>query len=302
MLSQRELQTLLCLTILSSVPAATVRQRDFRHRDLPLGKALLSKRSSSAMSLTAVGAQDWLAQHSHRSAPPQDYQQRNAEFAMRARHELPAAASVSEELFLQEVLPYQHFDEPVDDWRPAFFEKLTSVPGVRNAATIKELAETVIPLAFTHLGNQVTFMSNMTPQVMAPISETLHAGHASCTGLSILVANALRSVGVPARVAGIAEWNRPDGGNHNWVEVWTGNAWQFLDAAPTSKVTWDQAWFAQDGTVQRSLAQGIHGVYSPVWDSSQADANYTVTWREPAVMMPAVDRTAFYKNIESPSV
>lgn len=248
------------------------------------------------MSLTVVGARDWLAQNSHVPLPSEAYQKQNAEFAMRARQELEAAASVDEDMFLRQVLPYQHFDELVDDWRPTFFQQLMQQPSVRRATTLKELAETVIPLAFTGLGNQVEYKSNQTPQAMAPLSQTLRLGYASCTGLSILVANALRSVGVPARIVGIAEWNTGAGGNHNWVEVWTGDAWHFIDAAPVSKVTWDQAWFA-DGTVQSSLSGGTHGVYSPVWVASEANANYTVTWQDPAVLLPATDRTAFYNAI-----
>lgn len=245
-------------------------------------------------------AQDWLATHSWRTLASESYQKHNSEFAMKARHELPVAASVPEDMFLREVLPYQHFDEPLDDWRPVFFKRLMAEPSVRKATSLKELADVVIPLAFTNLGNKVQFKSNMTPQMMAPISETLHSGHASCTGMSILVANALRSVGVPARVAGIPEWNRPDGGNHNWVEVWTGDGWHFTDAVPTDKVTWDSAWFT-DGTVQKSVANSIHAVTAPAWDAHDANTNYTVLWRTPSKLMPAIDRTAFYKGIATPS-
>lgn len=264
------------------------------------GRTLISRGDTDTsvnIALTAASAQDWLAQHSYRSLPPQPYQRSNAEFALRARLELPATASVSEDLFLRAVLPYQHFDEPLDEWRPDFFKRLKALPAVTGAATLKELAEAVIPLAFTSLGNKVEFKSNFTPQAMAPISETIRLGHASCTGLSILVANALRSVGVPARIAGVAEWNKPTGGNHNWVEVWTGDGWHFIDAAPMTQVTWDTAWFTSDGTAQKSASGNLHGIYSPVWDAADADANYTVTWRDPAIMLPAVDRTAFYKAI-----
>lgn len=245
-----------------------------------------------------VSAREWLAQHSSRPAPPEEYQQHNAQFAMRARQEFRPAASVSEEMFLKEVLPYQHFDEPLDDWRSDFFQRLAPLPAVKQATSLKELAEVVIPLAFSSLGSKVEFKANMTPQVMAPISETLRLGHASCTGLSILVANALRSVGVPARIAGITEWNRPEGGNHNWVEVWTGEGWHFIDAVPTTKVTWDKTWFA-DGLVQKSTSPGIHGVYSPVWDAKDADASYLISWRSPATSQPSVDRTPFYKALPS---
>merc|ERR1712110_657166 len=104
--------------------------------------------------------------------------------------------------------------------------------------TLREMAEIVIPLAFTALGRKLVFKANQTPMVMAPVTETLRLGYASCTGMSILVANALRSVGIPARIVGTALWNRPEGGNHNWVEFWTGEqdgGWHYMDAAPVEK-------------------------------------------------------------------
>ena len=47
--------------------------------------------------------------------------------------------------------------------------------------------------------------------------ESIEQGLASCTGLSILLADACRSVGVPARLAGIPSWKNKNG-NHTWVE------------------------------------------------------------------------------------
>ena len=64
---------------------------------------------------------------------------------------------------------------------------------------------------------------------------TLAFGYASCTGVSIFFIDALRSVGIPARIAGTPAWNSVyTNGNHNWLEVWTGetDGWQFIEAAP----------------------------------------------------------------------
>jgi len=250
--------------------------------------------AESGASETVTSLMVWLSETS-RSALEEDqaYQRQNAEFALRTREEMSFAHEVSQDLFLKWVLPYRHFDEPVDNWRPAFFEKLA--PLAKDCSTVKEAAERVIPAVFDGtLGNQVTFKPNNTPTIMAPVSETLRTGYASCTGLSILVADALRSVGVPARVVGTPEWNRPEAGNHNWIEVWHSNGWHFMDAAPVKAVTsWDKAWFSPVPAAQAE-AGGIHGIYVPVWDASEANAEYTITWREPAVLVPAEDRTAAY--------
>lgn len=254
-------------------------------------------------------AVDWLKQHaSHRQTlPSEGFLQRNAQFALRARSEIPVAKTVPQDLFLKWVLPYRHLDEPVDEWRPSFFHVLA--PYAARASTLREAVEAVVPRVWDRLraspeviqtpsSTPVVFKSNCTPGIMAPISETLLQGHASCTGCSILVADGLRSVGVPARIVGTPIWNVPSGGNHNWVEVWTGagtDGWQFFDAVPAEKVELDKTWFvpSQTGLAEKGT---IHGIYAPVWDESSAPAQYALTWREPPVMVGAEDRTDYYKK------
>lgn len=251
-----------------------------------------SQTSFQHLSVDATRAAAWLSYTSHMPLPSQAYLDKNAALAVAAFEALPSAEAVSQNMFLEYVLPYANFDENVDDWRETFSQKLR--PLVQNAHTLKEAAEIVVPKVFTDLGTQVEFKSNCTPAIMAPVSETLKEGHASCTGLSILVVDALRSVGIPSRVVGTAEWNRPDGGNHNWVEVWTGETWEFFDAAPMSTVQWNSAWFNE---VSKKATPGIHGIYTHVWDASSADATYTITWRDPHLSLPAIDRTAFYVQL-----
>ena len=95
----------------------------------------------------------------------------------------------------------------------------------------------------------IFFKSGQTPLIFDPMS-TIGFGYASCTGISILFCNALRAVGVPARVVGTPAWygNRTNG-NHNWVEVYVGAAsndndndndvadedsWKFLEGLPAN--------------------------------------------------------------------
>jgi len=233
--------------------------------------------------------------------PSDEYLQRNMDYSMRARREIPAAAHVPDHLFLEYVLPYRQLDEPLDDWRAVFFESLK--PHAAKAKNLTELVEIVVPRTFTGLGNTVEFKPDCTPSVMAPLTETLKVGHASCTGCSILLADALRSVGVPARVVGTPEWNLPTGGNHNWVEVWTGegtqDGWHFFDAAPATSVDWDKGWFVP-GNTEKAQIGSFHGIYTPVWDYDSAQTNYTLTWREPFGYVPAIERTAFYKHLSTP--
>ena len=96
---------------------------------------------------------------------------------------------------------------------------------------------------------------------------------ATCTGLSIMLVEACRAVGVPARVAGIASWPGR-GGNHTWVEVWD-DGWHFVGAAEPDEKGLDHAWFVGDA------AKAIKG-------STPQNAIYAVTYRTTGEFFPLV--------------
>lgn len=269
----------------------------------------------SVGTLTAQGINNWLLEvrdEKQNPLPSQEYLQNNAQYAMKARSEVPAASQVPEELFKRYVLPYRQLDEPVDEWRQGFYEVLG--PHAAGASSLREVVEAVVPRVFTDLRashavmgdalnqSHVVFQANCTPGIMAPVSETLMRGHASCSGCSILVANGLRSVGVPARVVGTPQWNTHEGGNHNWVEVWTnetGDGWAFLDADPSfaqTGVKLNQGWFVPSNT-RVAESGGPHAIFAAVWDRTSATSQYPYGWRQPATEWPAEDRTAFYKSL-----
>merc|ERR1711862_699566 len=85
----------------------------------------------------------------------------------------------------------------------------------------------------------IKFKSEQTPLIYDPMS-VIDYGYASCTGVSIMLVDALRSVGIPARIAGTPAWHgNASIGNHNWVEVWLGKGkglhgddWSFIEAEP----------------------------------------------------------------------
>ena len=62
------------------------------------------------------------------------------------------------------------------------------------------------------------------------------------TGISILYIDALRTLGIPARLVGTPAWNgNVTNGNHNWVEVWIGSddsaGWKFIEGLPAGGPT-----------------------------------------------------------------
>jgi hypothetical protein len=90
-------------------------------------------------------------------------------------------------------------------------------------------------------------------------SESMATGLASCTGLTILLVDACRSVGVPARLVGIPNWvdNR---GNHTWAEIWDQN-WHFTGAAEPDSHGLDLAWFQADAAKADKTSRE-HSIYA----------------------------------------
>jgi len=216
----------------------------------------------------------------------------NAKFALKAKS-LPFAKQVSKSMFLQYVLPYAHFDEPRDDWRPKMYETL--LPLVKDKATLQDAAEALFPAWGNIFGKQLQFKANMTPQQMGPMSQTLAKGYASCTGMSIFLADCMRAVGIPARVVGISEWNRPEKGNHNWVEIWMGDHWNFVDAVPDGNLAaWNQTWFNEQAGKQQSTPAD-QAIMTPLW-GPEAHLVYKMSWRQPATFVPGIDVTANYQT------
>lgn len=60
--------------------------------------------------------------------------------------------------------------------------------------------------------------------------EALTEKKVSCTGQSVFLVCALRSVGIPARMVGVLTWNHVRG-NHSWVEAWFENEWHMIEYA-----------------------------------------------------------------------
>eukprot|EP00427_Karlodinium_veneficum_P056083 CAMPEP_0169421058 /NCGR_PEP_ID=MMETSP1017-20121227/66015_1 /TAXON_ID=342587 /ORGANISM="Karlodinium micrum, Strain CCMP2283" /LENGTH=228 /DNA_ID=CAMNT_0009530171 /DNA_START=239 /DNA_END=925 /DNA_ORIENTATION=+ len=139
------------------------------------------------------------------------------------------------------------------------------------------------------------FKGDQTPQVMAPLSQTLAKGYASCTGMSIFLANCMRAVGIPARIVGVNEWNRPEKGNHNWVEIWMGDHWNFVDAVPSGDlVKWNQTWF-NDQAAKQTSTPAVFAIMSPLW-GPEAHHIYNMSWRTPSAFVPAIDVTMNYAH------
>lgn len=164
------------------------------------------------------------------------------------RYDLPR------EIFLNNVLPYANINERRDAWRKDFRERFG--PLVKDAkapsAAAAILNQQVFPLVKVRYSTQ-------RPKADQSPYESIKSGTASCTGLSVLLIDACRAVGVPARFAGTPLWSDKSG-NHSWVEVWD-DGWHFTGAAEPSGDKLDQAWFIQRAS-QAKPDDARHAIYA----------------------------------------
>lgn len=155
--------------------------------------------------------------------------------------------SIPKDVYFEYVLAYSNVDEARNNWRPLLKEALA--PTIQYLRRIRMMVnlETVVQEVNTRLwssfsnvnnGSPITFKEGQTPLIYDPMSVILY-GYASCTGLSILLVDALRTVGVPARIAGTPAWNgKIENGNHSWVEFYSTvtGTWKFIEAIATKNV------------------------------------------------------------------
>ena len=177
----------------------------------------------------------------------------NVTYACRARAEFAWAKALPDSIFLNEVLPYASVDEVRDAWRNDFYERFA--PRVRGCKSLREALDTVNAIIPQVVGVEYNTLREKTNQ--SP-SESMRQGMASCTGLSILLVDALRSVGIPARFAGTAAWH-DNRGNHSWTEVWIDGTWHSTEYYLPPAL--DGAWFMADAG-QSIPGDRIHAIYA----------------------------------------
>lgn len=120
--------------------------------------------------------------------------------------------------------------------------------------------------------------------------ESMRQGVASCTGLSILLADACRSVGVPARLAGTPSWTKKRG-NHTWVEIWDDGQWHFTGAAEPADQGLNHGWFTHDAA-QADASRPINRIYATSF--ARTGLYFPMVWSRDNRDVPAVDVTGRY--------
>jgi hypothetical protein len=215
-----------------------------------------------------------------------DFLVRNVRLAERARREAPWGKDLPESIFRQYVLPYASVNERRDDWRQDFFDRFT-----KEAWKFKDPIDAVkwINDKLPDMLNVHFHATKRRKPDQSPY-ESMELSYASCTGLSILVIDACRACGIPARMAGCPAWKKVQG-NHNWVEVWW-DRWHNVGDSGSDPRGVD--WVEERCRTETDPDDWVHAVYAAVWRPT--NIKYPLVWAFEIEYVPALNITRFYSD------
>lgn len=210
----------------------------------------------------------------------------NVRLAYEAKSKLKWGENIPEDIFFNDVLPYFNVDETRELWREKLFE--LCLPIIADCQTPAEAAQRLNAQLFKEVG--VKYSTARKKANQSP-SESIEQGLASCTGLSVLLTDACRSVCIPARVAGIPSWPNKRG-NHTWVEIWDGQ-WYFTGAAEPSEKGLNDTWFLNDVALADKSSR-LNSVYAVSF--MKTDTEFPLVWSRNADPVYAINVTDRYAD------
>jgi len=191
---------------------------------------------------------------------------------------------VDAELWRNAVLPPTHVSEQCEGWCDVLTLRLQGVGD--DAVGVRETVHALNAAIGDTLGVRYHPTKRRAPD-QGPI-ETMELGWSSCTGLSILLADACRTRGIPARLTGTPLWVN-DSGNHTWVEVWADGDWHHVEAADPN--SWDSAWFDEIASKAAGESDPMHRIYAVMPDGPLI---FPLAWAPERQDIQAVDVTDRY--------
>ncbi|GJM63054.1 transglutaminase-like domain-containing protein [Persicobacter diffluens] len=215
-----------------------------------------------------------------------DYLLENTALAYQAREEFAWAKAIPKEVFFNEVLPYATLNERRDNWRQDFYNRFA--PMVKDAGDIREAIHSINHAIMEEV--KVKYSTARPKPDQSPY-ESMDCGLASCTGLSVLLVDAFRAVGIPARIVGTPNWTTKEG-NHNWNEVYVDGQWNFTEYYPSDGL--DKGWFLPDAG-QANPASKAHWIYASSY--KPADAHFPLVWDEDIKYVHAENVTQRYLDL-----
>ncbi|QEL20208.1 transglutaminase-like domain-containing protein [Limnoglobus roseus] len=213
-----------------------------------------------------------------------DFLKANHALAYKAKQDVPWGKDIHEDVFFNNLLPYANIDEKRDPWRQEFSDLCR--PIVKDCKTPTEVAMKLNKELYPKLALKYA------PQRKAPNfspKESIAQGTASCTGLSIVLSDACRAVGVPTRLVGTPNWSDKRG-NHTWLEVWDKD-WHFTGACEPDPLGLDRGWFVGDAAkAQKDNPE--HAIYAASF--RKTDQHFPLVWARDNKNVPGENVTDRY--------
>lgn len=202
----------------------------------------------------------------------------------------PWSKQIPREIFLNDILPYASLNERRDDTRTRIRDIAKEI--VKDCTTPSEAAQKLNRTLFKKLNVRYSTKRKKADQSGA---ESIESGLASCSGLSILLVEACRSLGIPARVVGTPMWTNMHG-NHTWVEIWDGD-WHFTGAAEPDAQGLDRGWFKGDAS-KADDTKPEHRIYASSF--KKTGLAFPLVWAPQINWVPAINVTARYTAATKP--
>ncbi|MFI3294503.1 MAG: transglutaminase-like domain-containing protein [Rikenellaceae bacterium] len=227
--------------------------------------------------------------------PQSDKETLTAEFlleevawAYKARETFPWTKALPDSIFFNDVLPYASMDETREPWREMFWELF--YPLVKDVTDIRVAIDTINKMVKDLVGveyNTKRKRPNQSPR------ESMEISMASCSGLSIILTDVFRAMGIPSRIAGTPLWVTREG-NHNWSEVWIDGQWYFTEYYPNEAL--NHSWFLERaGKADKS--DPIYGMYATSWKTQPDGQHFPMVWDRRSTEVPGVVVTDFYIDL-----
>jgi hypothetical protein len=146
-------------------------------------------------------------------------------------------------------------NERRDNWRADFYNRF-----IATAQKSRSFEEAVLNVkAKVYRDFKLEFMGmDFHKRIYSPY-ESISKGLVSCAEASLLLVNACRSVGIPARMVFLPRWVQFKGG-HVWTEVFGHGEWHYLSSYDPSR--FDDTWF-DDHTLKTDTSKPEHRIYAP---------------------------------------
>jgi transglutaminase-like putative cysteine protease len=216
----------------------------------------------------------------------------NTRLAYEAWRGAPWGHEIPEQMFLQYVLPYANLNERRDEWRADFVGRFQA-----DAWKYRDPMEAVRWLN-DHLNDAVNVHYHASKRKKPDQSpyESMELTWASCTGLSILLVDACRAAGIPARCVGCPAWKKVTG-NHTWVEVFGPDAqgrWRWFNVGDTGSDPRGENWVNERCREETDVNDWTHAVWAAAWRPT--DHHFPLPWEWEIEYVPGLNITRFYRE------